>query len=332
MLRPSPLLLTILLLTLLPTPLQSYIPHYTRTSFLRTTLSPLSLPIALLPPSASSAAGMPRYRESELEMQFSDLPRTRGVIMRRYTGESTPYTFKKVPIKTGRNLWFWKIDKFSDAFSVTDFSRADEHKDEEFYIVPRFVYHIDEGAVSALTNYYKTSIKDNSDVLDICSSWVSHYPIDFPEKMKSISAIGLNEMELKANDQLTGGYKVVNLNPVWSTGKPDEIKIPYPDDSFDVVTCVVSIDYLNRPLEVLSEVKRVLRSGGKVIISQSNRCFPSKAVNMWLSMTDLERLELIEGYLMYSGGWDKADVWDVTAKGGDARDPMFVVESRVRKG
>ena len=32
------------------------------------------------------------------------------------------------------------------------------------------------------------------------------------------------------------------------------------DASFDVVTCVVSVDYLNKPLEVFKEVHRILKS------------------------------------------------------------------------
>ena len=40
-----------------------------------------------------------RYIDSEYTMQYSDKPRSRGMLLRRYTGESTPYTFKKVPIK-----------------------------------------------------------------------------------------------------------------------------------------------------------------------------------------------------------------------------------------
>ena len=126
------------------------------------------------------------------------------MLLRRFTGESTPYKFKKTPIRLVKE---WKYP-FDDTFTSTDFSRADEHKDPEFYVVPRFVYHIDEASVSALTNYYKTSIKTNSAILDTCSSWVSHYPLDFPSTMSTIKACGLNKFELMANDQLTGGFEV----------------------------------------------------------------------------------------------------------------------------
>ena len=123
-------------------------------------------------------------------------------------------------------------------------------------------------------------------ILDICSSWVSHYPLEFKDTMKRISATGMNPLELMANDQLSD-YEArnLNINP----------KLPYEDNTFDAVTCVVSIDYLIHPIEVLKEVRRVLKPGGKVIISQSNRCFPSKAIAMWLDMNDRQHLELING-------------------------------------
>ncbi|GMI52882.1 hypothetical protein TeGR_g10428 [Tetraparma gracilis] len=148
-------------------------------------------------------------------MQISDgggkapgQPRERGVLVRRFTGESTGFDFPKSPIDL---IERWG-GSFGDRFSSTDLSRADQHLDSEFYVVPRFVYHIDEGAVAALTNYYKGAIRPGSDVLDICSSWVSHYPVTFKKDMRSVQASGMNKFELMANDQLSKGYTVVDLN------------------------------------------------------------------------------------------------------------------------
>jgi SAM-dependent methyltransferase len=171
-------------------------------------------------------------------------------------------------------------------FTKKDFFRADEGDDENFYTLPRLVYHIDEPAVATLTQYYRTNIPPGSSILDICSSWVSHYPLEFKEVMKRISGTGMNQLELVANDQLTD-YVERNLNVI--------PQLPYEDNTFDFVTCVVSIDYLIHPIDVLKEVRRVLKPGGKVIISQSNRCFPSKAIAMWLDMNDRQHLELING-------------------------------------
>lgn len=149
----------------------------------------------------------------------------------------------------------------------------------------------------------------------------SHYPLEFPETMGKICATGISGLELAFNDQLTGGYVAQDLN--------QETKLPYPDKSFDVVTCVVSIDYMVDPIGVLKEAHRVLKPGGKVIISQSNRCFPSKAVAMWLQMNDRQHLELINGYFQYAGGFRERKAFDITADipGNGYRDPMFIVEA-----
>ena len=49
----------------------------------------------------------------------------------------------------------------------------------------------------------------------------------------------MSEAELKRNPVLTD-YTVRDLNK--------EPKLPYEDNTFDVITNVVSVDYLNRPL------------------------------------------------------------------------------------
>mmetsp|Transcript_32433 Transcript_32433/g.80421 ORF Transcript_32433/g.80421 Transcript_32433/m.80421 type:complete len:300 (-) Transcript_32433:96-995(-) len=204
-------------------------------------------------------------------------------------------------------------------FPPSAFSRLDESDDGDFYSSPRFVYHIDEGAVRALTDYYKASIPDGSAVLDICSSWVSHYPDDFPQKMKRIAGTGMNSLELEGNKQLSDFTpKNLNIEPKLSG---------YADNSFDVVTCVVSVDYLIHPLEVFKEVRRVLKPGGKFILSQSNRMFQSKAIKMWLGMDDLQHALVIGAYFNYAGGWSKARAFDVSPSGPRTNDPLFIVEA-----
>jgi len=55
----------------------------------------------------------------------------------------------------------------------------------------------------------------------------------------------------KTNTQLTD-FMLCDLNR--------EPKLGFDDASFDAVLCVVSIDYLSRPREVIAEFHRVLRS------------------------------------------------------------------------
>lgn len=51
-------------------------------------------------------------------------------------------------------------------FSAADFARQDESRDTRFYDTPRLVYHIDEFAVRALTNYYARTLPPKADILD----------------------------------------------------------------------------------------------------------------------------------------------------------------------
>ncbi|KAJ8601635.1 hypothetical protein CTAYLR_008914 [Chrysophaeum taylorii] len=241
--------------------------------------------------------------------------------VRRYTGESTGLGF---PVKDISESVFGEAREWPETppFTADDFRRIDESDDKLFYpdAQPKFVYHIDEGAAAALTNYYKSSIpEEGADVLDICSSWVSHYPTDFRGRAVGV---GINGVELANNQQLVD-YRVRDLN--------DDPRLPFPDGSFDVVTCVVSIDYLTKPIEVLEEVKRVLRpQNGRVIISQSNRLFFTKAVRTWLGKGDYDHLELIGQYLYYAGFEGTPKAFDITAQSrGRFKDPMFVVDCAV---
>lgn len=170
------------------------------------------------------------------------------------------------------------------------FARIDDEPDELFYEPPRLVHHIDDHAVAALTEFYRRVLPPGGIVLDLMSSWVSHLPpeIDYAE----VIGHGMNEEELAANPRLSRHF-VQNLNrdPV----------LPLADASVDAATICVSIQYLQQPLHVLREVARVLRRGGLVAISFSNRCFWTKAVAIWRGLDDVGHARLVELYLRHAG-------------------------------
>src|SRR5689334_21295515 len=56
------------------------------------------------------------------------------------------------------------------------FARLDDSEDELFYEPPRLVLHIDDGAVAALTELYRSVLPVGGVLLDLMSSWVSHLP------------------------------------------------------------------------------------------------------------------------------------------------------------
>lgn len=166
----------------------------------------------------------------------------------------------------------------SGSGSSSGFGRLDASPDALFYSDPRFVEHVDEQTVQSMTAYISNEAipKHGEDirVLDLCSSWTSHIDLSSnaattssSNKPSRISGLGMNAKELEKNPVLND-WVVKDLNE-----KPS---LPYDDNTFDVVLCQLSIDYLTRPLEVMKEVSRVLRPNGTVHILFSNRLFLSK--------------------------------------------------------
>ena len=166
------------------------------------------------------------------------------------------------------------------------FRRYDEAPDEEFYRTPRLVTHIDDRAIATVTQLYREFFPKGGEILDLMSSWVSHLPPEL--EYHRVVGLGMNEAELRRNERLDA-YIVQNLNT-----NPE---LPFGEAGFDGVGICVSIDYLTRPVEVLREVGRVLKVGAPLIITFSNRCFPSKAVAVWHQLDDRGHMRLVETYL-----------------------------------
>ena len=77
--------------------------------------------------------------------------------------------------------------------------------------------------------------------------------------------------------------------------------LPLDTASADAALMCVSIQYLQRPIDVLSDVARILRPGAPMVISFSNRCFPTKAIAIWNALDGAGRGRLVERYLQDAG-------------------------------
>ena len=73
--------------------------------------------------------------------------------------------------------------------------------------------------------------------------------------------------------------------------------LPLEDETFDGAALCVSVQYLQRPVEVFREVARVLRPGAPFVVSFSNRCFPTKAVAIWRALSGPDQQRLVAAYM-----------------------------------
>ena len=170
------------------------------------------------------------------------------------------------------------------------FDKEDPTPDAEFYAFPRFVTHIDDGAIAAVTQAYRESLPPGGAILDLMSSWVSHLPEEIA--YTSVVGHGMNEEELAANPRLSRWFvQDLNIQPA----------LPLADNGFDGAGLCVSVQYLQRPVEVFKEVRRVLRPGARFVLSFSNRCFPTKAVAIWQSLAGPDQQRLVGAYMQAAG-------------------------------
>ncbi len=191
-------------------------------------------------------------------------------------------------------------NKQTDFFSAEAFGRDDASPDSRFYSEPRYVQHIDDTAIEMVKNTYGRFLKDDMQVLDLMSSWQSHLPENL--HFRRLVGLGLNERELRKNNQLTERM-VQDLNL--------DARLPFESDSFDAVVCTVSVEYLIDPLAVFEEVARILRTDGYFILTFSNRWFPTKVVKIWKELHEFERMGLVLEYFIRSGGFKNLQTYSI---------------------
>jgi hypothetical protein len=231
-------------------------------------------------------------------------------------------------------------------YSPADFKQHDPSPDTFFYASPRLVTHIDEHAIAQLGQYYLSVLPRSGRILDLCSSWISHFPPVLealaqpclsssastftsshedmdngdtaPVEPIQVIGMGMNETELSHNPILA--RRIVhdlNANPT----------LPPDLGPLVAVTCVVSIDYLTQPLQVLQSTLQQMQSGATIHLVISNRCFPTKAIARWLEVDEEEHLQMVGDYLHFAGFGDIqiVTICDGRSSSGYRVDPLWVV-------
>jgi SAM-dependent methyltransferase len=212
----------------------------------------------------------------------------------------------------------------TDFWQDIPFARVAGEADAGFYAMPRLVSHVDKTASTQIGKLYQRLLPAGGRVLDLMASWESHLLAE--HDLGEVVGLGMNAEELAANP-LFSERRVhdLNLNPV----------LPYGDAEFDAVICSLSVEYLVKPFEVFAEVARVLRPGGRFVVTFSNRWFPPKVIRAWEGMHEFERPGMVLEYFLRDGLFSGLETWSVrglprpaddkyAARLGDS-DPVFAV-------
>lgn len=218
----------------------------------------------------------------------------------------------------------------SSYFVDYPFKREDEFDDSVFYKEARLMNHLDETAIAEITQLYSGLLGKNLNILDLMSSWKSHLSADL--SCNHVSGLGLNQQELQAN-KLLNERIVQDLNL-------DQL-LPYKNDQFDAVVCTASIEYLSYPLKIMTEVARVIKSGGKFIVTFSERNYSSKVITLWSQLHPFERMQLVLEYFKDSGLFIELNTYskrglprpvdDVNFADNEVSDSVYAVWGSVKK-
>jgi hypothetical protein len=195
------------------------------------------------------------------------------------------------------------------------FAKEDQSADQLFYAAPRFVTHIDERAIAAVTGLYREVFPTGGAILDLMGSWVSHLPPEIA--YREVIGHGMNEAELAANPRYTRWF-VQNLN--------ETPALPLAEASLNGAAICVSVQYLQRPVAVMREVARCLKPGAALAVTFSNRCFPTKAVAVWLGLPMGQHPRLVALYLERAG-FAAVEARTLIPEGLD-HDPLWAVIGR----
>jgi ubiquinone/menaquinone biosynthesis C-methylase UbiE len=113
--------------------------------------------------------------------------------------------------------------------------------------------------------YESMNLSDNDEVLEIGFGNGKFIPELFVKNRNvkytgiEISQVMLDEAQKNIPTDIKGNVKLIKTN---NTGK-----IEFDDSSFDKICAINAIYFWDKPLNYLSEVKRVLRNGGELFLS-----------------------------------------------------------------
>lgn len=117
-------------------------------------------------------------------------------------------------------------------------------------------------------------LPDNSDILDIACLNGNFYNFikEQSHVIKSFTGIDFSSELIK---------RAMHRFPEQTWKVADYSKLPFEDNSFDVVTAMEILEHIEDPAKALLEAKRVCKSGGSVIVTTPNKLIIDDPAHVW---------------------------------------------------
>ena len=132
-------------------------------------------------------------------------------------------------------------------------------------------------------------------ILDLMSSCQSHLPGSL--ESSRVTGLGMNMKEMGINPWLSERVvHDINLDP----------SLPFNHSSFEVVFCSLSLEKLNKRVDIFKQIARVLVPRGILIATFPIRWFPPKVIKIWTELHEFERTGLVLKWLLEASSLKKS--------------------------
>ncbi|HEY2326433.1 MAG TPA: methyltransferase domain-containing protein [Gaiellaceae bacterium] len=125
---------------------------------------------------------------------------------------------------------------------------------------------------ASLAAFLEQNVRSNERCLDVgCgpgggpASWLSH---------RARSYVGVDVSHAAVDTARSAGLDVRHID--------DASALPFPDGSFDVVTCIEVLEHLVAPVDAARQALRVLRPGGRFLVTVPNVAYWRRRVDLAL--------------------------------------------------
>jgi SAM-dependent methyltransferase len=173
------------------------------------------------------------------------------------------------------------------------FARLDEGDDAAFFREPSLTPYWGRPALQQVSQLYRHLIRPGERVLDLMAG--VHSPLqEAAIDDLSVTCAGLNRIEL-AHNPVCHERRTLNVNR--------DLPLPWPERHFDTVLIHAAIEYVTRPAVLLDEIHRLLKPGGRLIISFSDHWVEAKVIRIWPRLFPFERSGLLLAWLRRQGGF-----------------------------
>ena len=238
--------------------------------------------------------------------------------------ELQPGSMPASALASPRSLWHWLHlpgpgiqDRLptteTDFWNDQPYQRRNTGNDADFFRKPSLTPFWDRTALTEVSRLYHQMIRPGSRVLDLMAG--VHSPLqEAGIEGLEIHCAGLNAIELEHNP-VCRHRRVLDVNRIHS--------LPWPDRSFDALLIHAAIEYVCNPEQLFDEIHRILKPGGRLIISFSDHFLREKVIRIWEQLTLYERPGLVLAWLRRQGGFANFASYSLCGRARPADDPRY---------